>query len=150
MTTSLAASGAILADISSRIEPGEVLGVVGESGCGKSMLALSIMGLLPRAVRLTAGRILLDGEDLARAGRGVAAQRGRDLAMIFQEPMTALNPVMRVGRQVAGSSRSSGAECRPTTRGGKRSPCSGASRSRARNASSTPIRTKCPAACASA
>jgi peptide/nickel transport system ATP-binding protein len=91
----------ILDDISFALRPGEVLGVVGESGSGKSMLALSIMGLLPRAIRRTAGRIVLEGEDLAALGpRAWRAKRGRDLAMIFQEPLTALNPVMPVGMQV--------------------------------------------------
>jgi oligopeptide/dipeptide ABC transporter ATP-binding protein len=65
------------------------------------MLALSIMGLLPAGIRLTGGQVVLDGDDLVASG-AVAwrRRRGRDLAMIFQEPMTALNPVMRVGRQV--------------------------------------------------
>ena len=102
LNVALASGAKILSDVQLSIEPGEALGVVGESGCGKSMLALSIMGLLPRAVRLTAGRILLDGEDLVAGGSAAwRRRRGRDLAMIFQEPMTALNPVMRVGRQVA-------------------------------------------------
>ena len=92
----------ILEDISFGLQPGEVLGVVGESGSGKSMLALSVMGLLPKAVRRTAGHIVLDGEDLAVLSPDRwRERRGSDLAMIFQEPMTALNPVMRVGSQVA-------------------------------------------------
>jgi peptide/nickel transport system ATP-binding protein len=103
LTTALAGGAiTILENVSFDLRPGEVLGVVGESGSGKSMLALSVMGLLPKAVRRTAGRIILDGEDLA----GLPPERwretrGSDLAMIFQEPMTALNPVMRVGSQVA-------------------------------------------------
>jgi oligopeptide/dipeptide ABC transporter ATP-binding protein len=101
LDVALVSGARILSDVRFTIEPGEVLGVVGESGSGKSMLALSIMGLLPRAVRLTRGRILLDGTDLAMGGAAAWRQRrGRDLAMIFQEPMTALNPVMRVGWQV--------------------------------------------------
>jgi oligopeptide/dipeptide ABC transporter ATP-binding protein len=92
----------ILEDVSFGLQPGEVLGVVGESGSGKSMLALSVMGLLPKAVRRTAGHIILDGEDLAGLSPDRwRERRGSDLAMIFQEPMTALNPVMRVGDQVA-------------------------------------------------
>ena len=75
--------------------------MVGESGSGKSMLALAVMGILPRAVRRTAGQILLEGEDLARLRpEAWRAKRGRELAMIFQEPLTALNPVMSVGAQV--------------------------------------------------
>src|SRR5712671_4863682 len=101
LDVALVSGARILSDVRFTIEPGEVLGVVGESGSGKSMLALSIMGLLPRAIHLTSGRILLDGDDLAAGGAAAWRQRrGRDLAMIFQEPMTALNPVMRVGRQV--------------------------------------------------
>jgi peptide/nickel transport system ATP-binding protein len=103
LTTVLAGGRAkILEDISFYLQPGEVLGIVGESGSGKSMLALSVMGLLPNAIRRTAGHIVLDGEDLTSlSSDGWRERRGRDLAMIFQEPMTALNPVMRVGDQVA-------------------------------------------------
>jgi oligopeptide/dipeptide ABC transporter ATP-binding protein len=101
LNVALVSGAPILSDVHLTIEPGEAVGVVGESGCGKSMLALSIMGLLPRAVRLTQGRVLLDGDDLVAGGAAAwRRRRGRDLAMIFQEPMTALNPVMRVGRQV--------------------------------------------------
>lgn len=103
LTTVLARSGAtILEDISFSLAPGEVLGVVGESGSGKSMLALSIMGLLPNVVRRSRGIVNLDGDELtAQSPDHWREKRGRDLAMIFQEPMTALNPVMRVGNQIA-------------------------------------------------
>ena len=78
-----------------------MLGIVGESGSGKSVLALSIMGLLPPALSMTARRIALLGDELAGQPREAwRAQRGRDMAMIFQEPMTSLNPVMRVGAQI--------------------------------------------------
>jgi oligopeptide/dipeptide ABC transporter ATP-binding protein len=102
LTTVLAGSGdSILDDVSFALSPGEVLGVVGESGSGKSMLALAVMGLLPQAIERAGGRIALDGEELtALAPAEWRERRGRDLAMIFQEPMTALNPVMRVGTQV--------------------------------------------------
>ncbi|MBF9232822.1 ABC transporter ATP-binding protein [Microvirga alba] len=91
----------ILENVSFSLRAGEVLGVVGESGSGKSMLALAMMGLLPKAIRTASGRISLDGEDLIRLPADQwREKRGRDLAMIFQEPMTALNPVMRVGAQV--------------------------------------------------
>ena len=90
------------------LAPGETLAVVGESGSGKSMTGLALMGLLPRpAAQLAAGSILLAGReggqlDLARLDAGaMRAQRGRELAMIFQEPMTALNPVYRIGTQIA-------------------------------------------------
>jgi oligopeptide/dipeptide ABC transporter ATP-binding protein len=102
LTTRLAGSGIpILDDISFSLKAGEVLGIVGESGSGKSMLALTLMGLLPGGLRRSAGRILLQGEDLSRLKpEAWRAKRGRDLAMIFQEPLTALNPVMKVGAQV--------------------------------------------------
>ena len=91
----------ILSDVSLQLRAGEVLGVVGESGSGKSMLALSIMGLLPHPVLARAGRILLQGQDLlALPAQRLRALRGKDMAMIFQEPMTSLNPVMRVGQQI--------------------------------------------------
>jgi peptide/nickel transport system ATP-binding protein len=79
------------------------MALVGESGCGKSVSALAIMRLLPRpAARVTAGRILFDGEDLlALSEREMRAHCGRDLAMVFQEPMTSLNPVLTIGEQIA-------------------------------------------------
>ena len=81
---------------------GEAMGLVGESGCGKSMTLRAVMGLLPRPAEITGGQVLFAGEDLAtaRASR-IRELRGRGIAMIFQEPMTALNPVMKVGAQIA-------------------------------------------------
>jgi peptide/nickel transport system ATP-binding protein len=81
---------------------GRTLAVVGESGCGKSALSLSVLRLLPSAGRVVAGRVLLDGEDLlALSPAAMRAVRGRRAAMVFQEPMTSLNPMLRVGAQVA-------------------------------------------------
>ncbi len=82
--------------------PGETLGVVGESGCGKSVTALSIMGLLPRpAGRIESGSIDFMGQDLVTLQRSAMQQiRGKKISMIFQEPMTALNPVHRIGKQI--------------------------------------------------
>jgi len=92
---------AILDRVSLRQEAGTIAGLVGESGCGKSMTALSIMGLLPRGARLD-GTVLFDGEDLlSLSEREMCAVRGRRIAMIFQEPTTALNPVMTIGAQIA-------------------------------------------------
>ena len=80
---------------------GETLGLIGESGCGKSLTAMALMGLLPEGAATT-GRVLFQGRDLLAAReRELAALRGRRIAMVFQEPMTALNPLHRVGRQVA-------------------------------------------------
>jgi peptide/nickel transport system ATP-binding protein len=80
---------------------GETVGVVGESGCGKSVTALSIMGLVPRASATTTGRVLFDGHEvLALDQRKLADLRGDRLAMIFQEPMTSLNPAFTIGSQL--------------------------------------------------
>jgi peptide/nickel transport system ATP-binding protein len=82
---------------------GDILGIVGESGSGKSMTALALMGLLPEPA-IASGRVLLDGEDLLAAGETRLCQlRGDRIAMVFQEPMTALNPVHTVGAQIAES-----------------------------------------------
>src|SRR5579862_7703641 len=87
--------------LSFTLERGEILGIVGESGCGKSMTALALMGLLPEAAQAT-GRIALDGRDLlALPEAALCGLRGDRLAMVFQEPMTALNPLHTVGDQVA-------------------------------------------------
>jgi len=91
----------VVAGIDYRIDAGRTLGVVGESGCGKSMTALALMGLVPSPGRVS-GHIRFDGQDLL--GQSAAewrALRGERVAMIFQEPMTALNPVMQIGRQIA-------------------------------------------------
>lgn len=82
---------------------GEMLGIVGESGCGKSLTALSILGLVPKpAGRIDRGRILLRGRDLVKCTDPELNQiRGKEISMIFQEPMTALNPVFKVGEQIA-------------------------------------------------
>ncbi|MSP67787.1 MAG: ABC transporter ATP-binding protein [Alphaproteobacteria bacterium] len=81
---------------------GETLGLVGESGSGKTMTALAIMRLLPPAARIAGGRVQLAGEDLAALDEGaMRRRRGRRVAMIFQEPITALDPVMTVGNQIA-------------------------------------------------
>ena len=91
----------ILRDLSFSIEAGEILGVIGESGSGKSLTALSIMQLLPGGSQ-SRGRVLFAGQDLAAAAeRDLCAVRGRDLGMVFQEPMTALNPLQTIGQQVA-------------------------------------------------
>jgi len=88
-----------------QVSRGRTLGIVGESGCGKSVTALSIMRLLPQPMgRITRGQVLFDGTDLATAEPETLHKvRGGRIGMIFQEPMTALNPVHRIGRQIAES-----------------------------------------------
>jgi peptide/nickel transport system ATP-binding protein/oligopeptide transport system ATP-binding protein len=83
--------------------PGETLGIVGESGCGKSITALATMGLIPDPPgRIAAGHIVFDGEDIVRADAArLRNLRGADISMIFQEPMTSLNPVFTAGDQIA-------------------------------------------------
>jgi peptide/nickel transport system ATP-binding protein len=91
----------ILHEVSLKVAAGEILGVVGASGSGKSLTALAIMGLLPEGAATT-GRIALNGESLTeKTARAMQQLRGRSLGMVFQEPMTALNPLMRIGDQVA-------------------------------------------------
>ena len=89
-------------DVSFDVARGRTLGIVGESGSGKSLTAMSILRLLPEpAVRIAGGEILFEGEDLARASeRALRRVRGRRLSMVFQEPSTALNPVLTIGDQV--------------------------------------------------
>ena len=89
-------------DVSFQIAPGETLGLVGESGSGKSVTAFSILRLLQSQGRITDGRVLFEGRDLlALPEREMRQVRGARISLIFQEPMTALNPVMRVGDQIA-------------------------------------------------
>ena len=88
--------------VSFQIAPGETLGVVGESGSGKSVTAFSILRLLQPPGRITGGRVLFEGRDLLTLSeREMREVRGARISLIFQEPMTALNPVMRVGDQIA-------------------------------------------------
>ncbi|MFD1957463.1 ABC transporter ATP-binding protein [Paenibacillus thailandensis] len=91
-----------VAGVDFHINKGEVLGLVGESGCGKSVTSLSIMRLLKDTPgRIAGGSVLFDGKDLVRLSDKEMRQiRGNELAMIFQEPMTSLNPVLRIGRQL--------------------------------------------------
>ncbi len=83
------------------IAPGEAVGIVGESGSGKSLSMLAVMRLLGAPARPTGGRILFDGEDLLAAGEArMRALRGRDIAMVFQDPQSSLNPALTIGRQI--------------------------------------------------
>jgi peptide/nickel transport system ATP-binding protein len=87
--------------MSLRLEPRQVLGIVGESGCGKSVTAMSILQLLPQTAKVS-GSARFEGVDLLRAsGSHLRTVRGRKISFVFQEPMTSLNPVLRVGHQIA-------------------------------------------------
>ena len=91
-----------VSNLSFEIAEGETLAIVGESGSGKSLTALALMQLLPRAAKVASGRIGFDGRDLLQLdARAMRRLRGSEIAMIFQEPMTSLNPVMTIGRQIA-------------------------------------------------
>ncbi len=100
---SLALNGVGLVDgISFAIAPGEILALVGESGCGKSVTAQAIMRLLPAALRQTGGRVQLGGQDISVLAEGAMRDlRGRQIAMIFQEPQAALDPLATIGAQIA-------------------------------------------------
>src|ERR1700733_8908209 len=88
--------------LSFEVEAGETLGIVGESGCGKTMAAMSIMQLLPRGGVIAAGEIRLDGRDLVKlSDPELRKVRGNEIGMVFQDPMTSLNPTMMIGRQIA-------------------------------------------------
>ena len=110
----LSIGGARVVDgVSFAVRPGEVLALVGESGCGKSLTALAAMRLLPRAVALERGQVLLDGENLvALPEQRMRSMRGRRMAMIFQEPLAALDPLATVGTQVAEATGRSAARVR--------------------------------------
>jgi ABC-type glutathione transport system ATPase component len=91
-----------ITDVSFDLAPGEVLCIVGESGSGKSIAASTIMGLLPKRLPVTSGSVTFEGEDiLGLSAEAKRSLRGRRVAMVFQEPMTALNPIMTIGRQIA-------------------------------------------------
>ena len=92
----------ILRGVSFHVEPGETLGVVGESGCGKTMTGLALMGMLPRGAVVSQGEVLFEGRDLTKLRpRDWLDVRGQEISMVMQDPFTSLNPMMRVGHQIA-------------------------------------------------
>ncbi|GBD46827.1 ABC transporter ATP-binding protein [Methylopila sp. Yamaguchi] len=104
-------------NLSFAIAPGEALAIVGESGCGKSLTALSLLGLLPKPGRVLGGSIRVEGEEIVgRTGEALRRLRGDRIAMIFQEPMTALNPVLTVGKQIVEAVRAHRAVSRAEAR----------------------------------
>ena len=136
-------------DISFSVGRGETLGIVGESGCGKSVTALAVMGILPRAARVPSGSVRLEGRELiGLPDREMRSVRGKEIAMIFQDPMTSLNPVLTVGRQL----REPIETHLDLDRGGRRSArssCSTRWASPAPSAACVTIRTSSRAGCAS-
>ncbi|MCI5723452.1 MAG: ABC transporter ATP-binding protein [Erysipelotrichaceae bacterium] len=91
----------VLDHVNLELHEGEIVGVVGESGCGKSMLASSIMSLLSSPAKILGGKILYAGEDITTFSmKQMQTIRGKEISMIFQEPMTSLNPLMKVGKQI--------------------------------------------------
>ena len=100
---------AAVEDVSFEVRPGETVGVVGESGCGKTLTMLSVMRLLPPNTRIAGGSILLGGEDVVQMPEKRLRQlRGSRIAMIYQDPMTSLNPLMRIGDQISEGLRAHG------------------------------------------
>ena len=91
----------ILANVSFSVPAGKIVGLVGESGSGKTMAALTMMGLLPQGIEVRSGSIRIDGRQLMDPDTMMVSRRSGDMAMIFQHPQAALNPTMKVGRQIA-------------------------------------------------
>src|SRR3984885_11475229 len=99
--TSRSGTRTVVADVSFQLEPGEAVGVVGESGSGKSLSMLSLLGLLPEGARARATHARFDGRELLTLTTAqLGAIRGREIAIVFQDPLTALNPVLTIGRQI--------------------------------------------------
>jgi peptide/nickel transport system ATP-binding protein len=139
-------------DVSFSVGAGETLAIVGESGCGKTMTALSLMRLIPPPGDIIAGSVKVDGIDLLTLNMGdLRRMRGSRIAMIFQEPMTALNPLLTVGRQIAEMvSLHEGLPRRAAPPGRGRWTCCIRSAFRRRNGGPASTRTRCPAGCGSA
>ena len=90
-----------LSGVSFDVTPGEVFGLVGETGCGKTVTGLAVLRLVPKPGRITAGRVLFKGDDLlAKSEDGMQQTRGGQISMIFQDPSSSLNPVFTVGSQI--------------------------------------------------
>ena len=138
--------------VSYSLAKGETLGVVGESGCGKSITALSILRLIQSPPgRIVGGEIRFKGRNLLDCSETeMRALRGNEISMIFQEPMTSLNPVLTIGHQITETLvLASGIDVASRRKSGP-SKCSTSCAFRKRRGASSSIRTNCPAACASA
>ena len=139
-------------DVSFTVKRGETLAIVGESGCGKSVTALSLMRLVPDPPgRIVGGSVTLEGTDLLTLDESeMRAVRGNRISMIFQEPMTSLNPVMRIGDQIVEAVRLHRSDVEPEKPVTSRSRCCGWSAFPNRHGARGNIRISFPAACASA
>ncbi len=90
-----------LVNVNFEINEGEIVGIIGESGCGKSLTSYSVMGLLPKVGKISGGEIILNGNRIDNlSDKELCKVRGKEMAMIFQEPMTSLNPLMKIGKQI--------------------------------------------------
>ena len=137
-------------DVTYDLQPGEALGIVGESGSGKSVTMLTVLGLSPQA-RIPKGEAIFKGQDLLKMSqRQLRDIRGGDVAMIFQDPMTSLNPVLTVGDQIAEAivTHNPGTS-KDAARARDRRAARGRRRARSPSAASTSTRTSSPAACVS-
>ena len=137
--------------VSFRVEAGQTLALVGESGSGKSVTALSIMGLVPQPPgRIAAGSVRLEGRELiGLPRRELQALRGNAMAMIFQEPMSSLNPAFTIGAQIVEGLRRHQSMTAARSRGARAARCSSGCASRHRRSACTSTRTSSRAACAS-
>ena len=138
-------------DVSFTVRAGERVGIVGESGCGKTVTGLSILGLLPRRSSRVVGEIDFEGRDLLKLPlREMRKVRGRQISMIFQEPMSALDPVFTVGDQISETLRAHRGIGKKEARERAVEALAQVGIPLAGSAGSTNIRTSSPAACASA
>ena len=135
--------------VSFQLREGEVLGIVGESGSGKSVSSLAVLGLLPKTAQIT-GSVRLYGEELLGLSEQRYAQiRGNKISMIFQDPLTSLNPVYTVGYQISEAVLAHNDVSKRAAHGPGRRPAAASSASPSRSSGCTAIRTRCPAACGS-
>ena len=137
--------------VSFAVAPGETIGLVGESGCGKSVTSLAVMGLLPKRNVQVTGSVRLDGRELLTASdRDLRRLRGADMAMIFQDPLSSLNPVVTIGTQVTEVLLEHRDMSKKEAAHARRSGCSTVSASPTRTAGSASTRTSSRAGCGSA
>ena len=141
-------------DASFDVNTGEIVGVVGESGCGKSTVASAVMRLLPPNGEISGGQILFQGQDLRQLDQEAMRQlRGKEMAMIFQDPMTSLNPVFSIEQQMIDALRAHQVagkrQDRTSAAGARRGDAGPGRHPRRRARRSRNIRTSSPAGCAS-